>query len=118
MPKFTKSGKPTALGDVEGKLKKEYGDNKGAVFGTLNKIGLMRGNKETPKGAQMQAKHDRDVKAGTASGMHPKMQQRAQMVKEAHSHLSQAIPGFNGLPKQQRMMAVQHHVNLRQGKAR
>ena len=50
MPKFTKSGKPTALGDVEGKLKKEYGSNKGAIYGTLNKIGLMKGNKATSKG--------------------------------------------------------------------
>lgn len=50
MPKFTPSGKPTALGDVEGKLKKEYGSNKGAIYGTLNKIGLMHGNKATAKG--------------------------------------------------------------------
>jgi hypothetical protein len=50
MPKYTKSGKLTTLGDVEGKLKKEYGDNKGAVYGTLNKIGLMHGNKATAKG--------------------------------------------------------------------
>lgn len=50
MPKFTPSGKPTALGDVEGKLKKEYGSNKGAIYGTLNKIGLMKGNKVTAKG--------------------------------------------------------------------
>jgi len=50
MPLFTKSGKKTALGDVEGKLKREYGDNDSAVYGTLNKIGLMRGNKATAKG--------------------------------------------------------------------
>lgn len=51
MPKYTKSGKKTALGDVEGKLKKEYGTkNPSAVYGTLNKIGLMKGNKSTAKG--------------------------------------------------------------------
>lgn len=53
MPKYTKSGKLTALGDVEGKLKKEYGTGKAAaskVFGTLNKIGLMKGSKATAKG--------------------------------------------------------------------
>lgn len=50
MPKYTKSGKKTALGDVEGKLKKAYGSNKSAIYGTLNKIGLMRGNKATAKG--------------------------------------------------------------------
>jgi hypothetical protein len=55
VPKYTKSGKLTALGDVEGKLKKEYGTSKRAaayVYGTLNKIGLMKGNKVTPKGAR------------------------------------------------------------------
>jgi hypothetical protein len=50
MPLKTKSGKKTALADVEGKLKKEYPGNPGAVYGTLNKIGLMRGNKVTAKG--------------------------------------------------------------------
>jgi hypothetical protein len=50
MPKRTPSGKKTALADVEGKLKKEYPNNPGAVYGTLNKIGLMRGNKATAKG--------------------------------------------------------------------
>lgn len=52
MPKYTKSGKLTALGDVEAKLKKEYGSNKGAIYGTLNKIGLMRGSKATAKGSR------------------------------------------------------------------
>lgn len=50
MPLKTKSGKKTALADVEGKLKKEYPGNDSAVYGTLNKIGLMRGNKVTAKG--------------------------------------------------------------------
>jgi len=51
MPLRTPSGKKTKLGDVEPKLKKEYKNNKGAIYGTLNKIGLMRGNKATAKGA-------------------------------------------------------------------
>jgi hypothetical protein len=50
MPKRTPSGKLTAVADVEGKLKKEYPGNPGAVYGTLNKIGLMHGNKATTKG--------------------------------------------------------------------
>lgn len=52
MPKYTKSGKLTALGDVESKLKKEYPGKPGAVYGTLNKIGLMKGNKATAKGSR------------------------------------------------------------------
>lgn len=35
---------------VEAKLKKRYPGNPGAVYGTLNKVGLMRGNKATAKG--------------------------------------------------------------------
>jgi hypothetical protein len=51
MPKF-----------LEEKLKAEYGNNPHAIYGTMNKIGAMRGNKETAKGRQMEAKHERDTK--------------------------------------------------------
>ena len=50
MPKRTLGGKKTAVADVEGKLKRQYPGNPGAVYGTLNKIGLMRGSKTTAKG--------------------------------------------------------------------
>lgn len=52
MPKRTPSGKKTAVADVEGKLKREYPGNPGAVYGTLNKIGLMKGSRTTAKGAK------------------------------------------------------------------
>lgn len=55
MPKF-----------LEEKLRKEYGYGKEAdrkIYGTMNKLGAMRGNKETAKGRAMTAKHNRDVKA-------------------------------------------------------
>lgn len=57
MPKF-----------LEDKLKAEYRakgkrgralDN--AVYGTMNAIGAMHGNKETAKGRSMEAKHERDI---------------------------------------------------------
>lgn len=47
MPKF-----------LEEKLEKEYGDNKHAIYGTMNKIGAMKGNKETAKGREMEKKHE------------------------------------------------------------
>ena len=47
MPKF-----------LEDRLKKEYPGNPSAVYATLNSIGAMHGNKETPKGKAMQKKHD------------------------------------------------------------
>jgi hypothetical protein len=50
MPKRTPSGKKTAVADVEGKLKARYPNNPGAVYGTLNKVGLMQGSKVTAKG--------------------------------------------------------------------
>ena len=46
MPKF-----------LEAKLKKEYPNNPHAVYGTMNAIGAMHGNKETKKGAAMEHKH-------------------------------------------------------------
>ncbi len=39
------------------KLKKEYPRNPGAVYGTLNAIGAMHGNKETALGREMEKKH-------------------------------------------------------------
>ncbi len=50
MPKF-----------LEDKLKAEYGDNPHAIYGTMNKIGAMHGNKETAKGRSMERKHARDM---------------------------------------------------------
>lgn len=50
MPKF-----------LEDKLRQEYGDNDRAIFGTLNAIGAMHGNKETAKGRAMDAKHAADM---------------------------------------------------------
>lgn len=47
---------------LEEKLKKEYPNNPHAVYGTMNRIGAMKGNKETAKGREMQAKHDRKFK--------------------------------------------------------
>lgn len=45
---------------LEDKLKKEYPGNPHAVFGTMNKIGAMRGNKITKKGVAMEKKHEKD----------------------------------------------------------
>jgi len=47
MPKF-----------LEKILKKEYGKNTKAIYGTMNKIGAMKGNKITPKGKSMEKKHE------------------------------------------------------------
>lgn len=43
---------------LERKLKKEYGDNPHAIYGTMNKIGAMKGNKETKKGRAMEKTHE------------------------------------------------------------
>lgn len=42
---------------LENKLNKEYPNNPGAVYGTLNKLGMMKGNKETAKGKAYDKKH-------------------------------------------------------------
>lgn len=46
---------------LEAKLRKEYGGNKRAVYGTMNKVGAMRGNKVTKKGRAMEQKHNRKM---------------------------------------------------------
>jgi hypothetical protein len=46
MPKF-----------LEDKLKKEYGADSKTPYKVMNSIGAMQGNKETPKGKAMGAKH-------------------------------------------------------------
>ncbi len=53
MPKF-----------LEDKLKAEYGANSAIPYKVMNSIGAMRGSKITAKGIAMEAKHERDVKAG------------------------------------------------------
>jgi hypothetical protein len=47
---------------LEQKLKREYPNNPHAVFGTLNVIGAMHGNKITPKGRAMEKKHAAKMK--------------------------------------------------------
>lgn len=47
---------------LEKKLKAQYPNNPHAVFGTMNKIGAMRGNKITPKGLAMERKHNAKMK--------------------------------------------------------
>ncbi len=51
MPKF-----------LEDRLKAEYPNNPHAVYGTMNKIGAMHGNKETAKGREMERKHEAHMK--------------------------------------------------------
>lgn len=47
MPKF-----------LEAKLKQEYGAKSATPYKVMNAIGAMRGNKESPKGAAMEQKHE------------------------------------------------------------
>lgn len=48
MPKF-----------LETKLKAEYGADSKIPYKVMNKLGAMRGNKETAKGAAMERKHEK-----------------------------------------------------------
>jgi hypothetical protein len=50
MPKF-----------LEDKLKAEYPGEKAAPFKIMNKIGAMKGSKETAKGRAMEKKHAADM---------------------------------------------------------
>jgi hypothetical protein len=57
MPKF-----------VEKKLKEEYGENSKTPYKVMNAIGAMRGNQETEKGREMEAKHKQDTEMKKYSG--------------------------------------------------
>lgn len=46
MPKF-----------LEKKLAKEYGKGNPIIYATMNKLGYMKGNKETKKGEELDKKH-------------------------------------------------------------
>jgi hypothetical protein len=50
MPKF-----------LERKLQAEYGANSAVPYKIMNRLGVLRGNKETAKGRAMQRKHERDT---------------------------------------------------------
>jgi hypothetical protein len=55
---------------LEEKLKKEYGADSKIPYAVMNKLGYMRGNKETAAGAEAQRKHDakgKGQKKGLAS---------------------------------------------------
>lgn len=54
---------------LEKKLKAEYGNNDRAVYGTMNNIGAMHGNKITAKGRQMEAKHANHIVPMFAGGI-------------------------------------------------
>lgn len=45
---------------LEAKLKKQYGADSKTPYKVMNKIGAMRGSKETAKGRAMEKKHARD----------------------------------------------------------
>ena len=49
---------------LEEKLRKEYGDNDRAIYGTMNKLGVMHGNKETAKGKREEKKHEGRTRKG------------------------------------------------------
>jgi hypothetical protein len=50
MPKF-----------LERKLKEEYGEKSAIPYKVMNSIGAMHGSKETAKGREMEAKHEKDT---------------------------------------------------------
>ena len=53
MPKF-----------LEKKLKSQYGQDSKIPYMVMNKLGAMKGNKETSKGLHMEKKHEHDIGLG------------------------------------------------------
>ena len=61
MPKF-----------LEDKLKKEYGEGSDIPYKVMNSMGVMHGNKITPKGIAMEEKHESDQKSASRGRKRPK----------------------------------------------
>ena len=47
---------------LEKKLEAEYGKGNPRVYATMNALGAMHGNKITPRGHQMERKHELDLR--------------------------------------------------------
>lgn len=70
MPKF-----------LEAKLKAEYGANSAVPYKVMNTLGVMRGNKITPKGAAMDKKHAVNMAPGLKQPSAPVAQPWQRPVK-------------------------------------
>ncbi len=48
---------------LEKKLKSEYGEKSDIPYKVMNKLGYMKGSKETKKGKKVESKHERQLAA-------------------------------------------------------
>lgn len=90
MPKF-----------LEQKLRSEYGNNPSAIYGTMNKIGAMHGNKETAKGRQMEKKHEEKMAKTSFHHTHIQHHDDGSHTVEHFPHSKRKSAGFmeQGEPK-------------------
>lgn len=54
---------------LENKLQKEYGKGSDVPYKIMNKMGVMKGNKETPKGVAMEKKLSDESRTARTRGM-------------------------------------------------
>src|ERR1035441_3020776 len=98
MPKF-----------LEDKLRAEDGDQPSAIYGTINKLGAMHGNKETAKGREMERKHEANMKTTKASA-----EPMREMRIEIHRGPQQKVTGFtvhhHMIPKATKSMAFSENT--------
>ena len=87
MPKF-----------LEEKLKREYPNNPSAVYGTMNAIGAMRGNKETAKGREMEKKHEAHMKKPKMS-VEPMREMRIEFHRGKGNKVTGATVHHHMMPK-------------------
>ncbi len=91
MPKF-----------LEDKLRAEYGNNPAAIYGTMNKLGAMHGNKETAKGREMEKKHEAKMKMTKAE---PMREMRIEMHRGPNKELTGFTVHHSMMPKSSKSMA-------------
>ena len=96
MPKF-----------LEDKLRAEYGNNAHAIYGTMNSIGAMRGNKETAKGREMERKHEDKMKAPAIHSMRSEIHRGPKNEVTGHTVHHEMMPKSTG--KSGAFMENTHH---------
>lgn len=67
---------------LEKKLKKQYGAKSKVPYMVMNKLGAMRGNKETSKGKMMEKKHQMKVSSPLKGLGGPEPKRRKKKKKE------------------------------------
>ena len=99
MPKF-----------LEDKLKREYGENSAIPYKVMNKLGAMRGSKETEKGREMESKHEADMKKPKMTTVEPMREMRIEIHRGPKNKVTGFTVHHHMMPKATKSMAFSENT--------